>query len=640
MRIRALKSREFFIPLRSTTTLLCKKGLSTLLDSFTIFKKRFKLIIQLKRRVPLKKIILGVLVVVGISALIPTKSEAALDLPVRSISGTIYQDINENGILDINQLEFGLKGESVSLFNSLTQAKTGEQPVKTVTTNSLGGYAFTSLKQGEYFLRYNKSVDKFRAVTSEKSAVDGSGTKLPHIISVKVDNKKLSFIENLPLSRVTNLSITPFNDYNWNGAKEESEEIIHGKTMIVLDIKRFASAYSEGRLGTIDAGSIISGALLSGDVDLLDGVYLRTSKDGQSIQIPDATSGAYLVVRSPFNLTIGDMLTNQEKIKAIITIMQNGDIGSLLTNNTLLSTGDIDTNNDNQYLQKLATVFSRLAEETDKINVENVLGSTGVTLTTQVSTQFKQLSGLLNTLPAFRLGVVSYFGDAYDITGLKVKKTPEFLFGIRNFATISGNVYLDLDSNGAMGSLELSGAAASVYVYDENGNELAASTTSSSARSYKFSNLPYDTPLYLTMETERPVSPLLSINEVPEALIIKKVIGHYIISKESINPVITQHIGVMGSVPSSVSAILQEFNLETAQATLSLKNTDKLNTTTIYYTFNSTNEYTINLGRAPLFGSAKPVLLSLEATNKTGENSFKSYWKSGVYKINLQDIVF
>lgn len=584
--------------------------------------------------------ILGFLVVVGMGAFMPTKSEAALDLPVRSISGTIYQDINENGILELNQLEFGIKGETVSLFNSLVQAETGEQPIKTVTTNNLGGYAFTSLKQGEYFLRYNKSIDKFRAVNSEKSVVNGTGTKLPHIISVKVDNKKLSFIENLPLSRITNLSITPFNDYNWNGVKEENEEIINGKTMIALDIKRFASAYSEGRLGTIDVGSIISGALLSGNVDLLDGVYLRTSKDGQSIQIPDAKSGAYLVVRSPFNLTIGDMLTNQEKIEAIITVMQNGDIGSLLTNSTLLSTGDIDTNNDNQYLQKLATVFSRLAEETDKINVENVLGSTEVALTTQVSTQFKQLSGLLNTLPAFRLGVVSYFGDAYDITGLKVKKTPDFLFGIRNFATIAGNVYLDLDSNGAMGSLELSGATASVYVYDENGNELAASTTSSSARSYKFSNLPYDTPLYLTMETERPVSPLLSINEVPEALITKKVIGKYVISKESINPVITEHIGVMGSVPSSVSAILQEFNLETAQATLSLKNTDKLNSTTIYYTFNSTNEYAINLGRAPLFGSAKPVLLSLEATNKTGENSFKSYWKSGVYKINLQDIVF
>lgn len=588
----------------------------------------------------MKKVLLGIFIFVGGIWVYPTENQAAISLPIYSISGNAFQDNNQNGAFDISKLDFGLKNETVALYSSLQDAKNNVNPLKSVKTNSLGAYSFTSLKQGSYFIKYNQDQTSYQAIALDKNPSNELGGKITGIVPISIKKEKLLYKENLPLRRVTTISITPFSDQNWNGVKEEAETILSGKTMIIVDLRRLAQAYQNGALKNIDTSAILSSALTSGDVNLLDGLYLRTTKNNQAIQMPDTKSGTYAMIRSPFNLTIGDSLNNLDRIQAILTILQNGDIEELLNNTDLLNTNDITTNNDNLYLKKLATVFQQLAIESGKINMDAVLSSNNNQLFSSVSTQLGKTANLLNSLPAYRLGVVTYFGDSFDITGLKIKKTNDFLFGIKNYATISGNVFSDLDNNGQKSSLELTGVNAKVIVYDTNGAELASTNTTSLNSAYKLAMLPYNTTLYLAVETDRPITPLLAANEVPSSLKNKKIVGSYTIDKYAVETVISQNIGAMSNTPNAVSLSLKEFNAELAQAKVTFTNTDKLKTASVFYSLNGGVEQSVTLDRAPVFGSAKPKEVILASTVSHGQNSLKAYWKAGVYQVPLADLTF
>jgi hypothetical protein len=579
----------------------------------------------------MKKILLALALLVGLFFALPAKGEAATNLPIHTISGIAFQDIIQNGRYDIEGIELGLKNQTVALYTSLENAKTNQQAIAIKKTSLIGGYAFIGLKAGTYFVKYYDEASKFLPV---------SHTENGGITVVNVTDDSLNFTANLPLNRVTDIFVTPFSDHNMNGLKEENEAVKDGKTMIIIDLKLFAQAIQKDMLKSINVASLVAGGLTSGNVDLAEGIYLRTTANHEAIKLPQAQAGAYVMVRSPFNLTLQDTLSNAERIVAIATILVNGNLDSVLANPTLMMTGDIDTNNDNVAIKKLSTVFGQLAVEASKIDYDLALKNQVINIGDVTSGQFQSISNLLSALPAFRVGVVTYFGNIYDITGLRLVQTNDFLFGIKDFATLTGSVFLDLDNNGSKGSLEIAGATSTVTAYDEAGNILATDTSTTLSPTYTLSCLPYNQPIYLGITTDSPVAPLLETSTLPAILSDKKIVSKVVIEKTQAETEVTQNIAVMASVPTSVTANLLSFDASKATAKLAFKNTDRLSVATVYYSLNGGAEQPLTLSKAPLLGSAKAVEKTLAGTRPAGQNVVKIYWKKGIYKINLDDIKF
>lgn len=568
------------------------------------------------------------------------KGEARVDLPINTISGTVFQDVNKNGVLDLNRFEISLRGQKVELYQSLAAAINEESPLKSSTTNSLGVYSFTSLRQGTYYLKFGENNGEYTAVSTSSSVVDEVGTAWPNVVEVNVNSESRFYSVNLPLAKNTRLFISPFNDINMNGLRESEEPISNGKTMIAVDIQRFAQALRQNDFSGIDLNGLLSSSVLSGNVDLPGGVYLRTTTNDASIELSQLSTGSYLMLRSPFNLTINDLLGNQQKIQAIITLITNGNISELLDNPELLSTGDMDTSVNQDYIRKLADLFVKIGEEVEAIDFDSLLGSTELELGAQVSRQLYRFADVLNALPAYRWGIISYYGQVFDVTDFRVAKTNDFEFGIKNYAAISGTVYLDTDNNGTQGSWELAGRDAIVTAYDAWGNELGSAETSTVNQFYNLTQLPYDQQIYLGIETDRPVTPGLNANELPDSLKEKRIVGTYVIPSDAVDGTIVQRIGVMGTVPSSVTMGIKSIDYENQIVTLAAKNTDRTRQNSLTVQLNDGTISQIVLPRAPIIGNPSDVIFEVEGILPEGENRLTTYWESGVYRIYLSDLLF
>ncbi|MHC5228385.1 SdrD B-like domain-containing protein [Enterococcus sp. LJL99] len=563
-------------------------------------------------------------------------AEAAIDLPVRTITGTSFQDLNNNGVYDRLQMEIPLKEVKVSLYKTLNEAQNESKPVAVQTTTSLGSYTFTKLKKGTYYIRYQSLREDYKVSAIEKSIFDGSG-----IITVRLTDKEMVFTQDLPLNKQTNINVFPFSDHNQNGIKDEGEELIDGKTMIILELKKFKKALQSNSLETIDVNRVISSALKDGNVDLTDGIYLRTSANQQGIIMPNVDNGVYVVIRSPFNLTLKDSLENTDRIKAIIEMLSGGDIQSVLNNATLLNSGDINTNNDNTYLQSLFTIFPKIYDEANKINYEKVLGEDHAKTVTDTLGYLNKTNTLLaENMPVFRLAVVDYYGNAYDFTGLKVKKTNDLFFGIKEYGSIKGSVFADNTGEGKKGKLDLAGSNSRVIVYNEAGEELASTKTTTIAQGYNLQKLPYDTPLFLAIETDKPYYPMVEKATLPVQLQDKKIVGSYYIDSKAAETMINQNIGVLAKNSEAISASIKSIDEEQQFAKVSFKNTDKINDTTVTYVLNDQVVETFVLKKAPLIGSSKAIEKSMNYTRPLNQNELQVLWKKGVYTIELTPLIF
>lgn len=574
-------------------------------------------------------------------ALLASGTPATTALPnlkINTITGTVFQDLNGNGTRNLDAAEFGVKGQTVKLFRSLSDATSGAAPIASTTTGTTGVFAFKSLAKGEYFLSFTGNSD-YQPSPNAANAIGADGQPIPSIIPVNISKNSLLFTQNLPLKRITNLSVTPFNDVNTNGVQDNGEAVMNDKTMIIIDLRKFADAVKNGTLANIDVAQLASSSLAGGNIDLLDGISLRTTKNGQAIQLPDVDPAVRLIVRSPVNLTLTDMASNLNRIEAIASLLQGGDISALLNDPAALATDGIDTNNET-YARKLSEAFAQLAQKVDGLSIPGALSNTGTSLSTQTSSQLRTIANLLSAIPAYRLGIVTYFGNSYDVTGLKFTKTNNFLFGIKNPPSIKGSVFVDLDSNGTQGSLELSGASATVTVYNEAGQVLGTASTSALSPAYEIKNLPFDAPLYVGVETANPVSPTLDNADLPAALIGRTIVGKQIVSKTAAQSAATQNIAVLGSKPTSVSASLAKVDVTAGTVTLNLTNTDRLSSPVVTLQLNGGTTQTVTLPRAPLFGSPKATAVTFTGIAAVGTNRVQASWQSGVYKISLAEISF
>lgn len=464
---------------------------------------------------------------------------AGTGLKIQTIAGTVYQDINQNGVLDISNLERGVSQQTVTLYETLENAKAEVNPLSETRSNSLGGYSFSKLGKGTYYVRYGKD-SVYQTLPSPLSAIDADGTQLTEIAEVKAGTKAFVYLTtaNLPVKKTASLLITPFEDLNWNGTMDADEPLLNGKTMMIINLRRLSEAMQNGELDELDTTKLISSAL-SGQVDISDYIYLRTTKNNQIINMPDVSSDVYIIMRSPFNLTTKELLGNIKKITAILNIIKGSDVQALLDDPELIATGDIDTQT-NEYIQLLASIIPKVVNEAEKIDYDQILDEDTVGMITNGLNQMRSIGRLLENIPALRIASVNHYGTVFDLTGFKVKKTNEFHFGIMPYGVLSGQVFNDTNFNGVRDTGE-GLRTANLTAYDENGTVLG-SVKASAYSGYKIEKLPYGQTIYLGIDV--PEAVFGEITEKPASLADKKIVAVYNFEKAPGMTTIQKDVGV------------------------------------------------------------------------------------------------
>lgn len=549
---------------------------------------------------------------------------AALDLPVNTISGAVFHDINENGLLDLVNLETALPNQSVSLYKNVEDAKSNQNALSKSATNRLGTFSFSKLKRGSYFIRYNFDTG-YRPVGSVS---DSQGNELKGITKVDVTTSKVLYTTNLPLKKLTALNIVPFEDKNWDGIKNPEENVMNGKTMVIINIRRFAEAIETGALDTIDVSKLVLNAV-GGSVDIADAIHLRTTKNGEIINMPDVSSGLYVIIRSPFNLTLTEMLGNVSEINALLAILQGKDLSAILDNPELVGTGDIDTNSDNEYIKLLASLFPKIADEAEKLDYNSLLGEDTALTIGKTSGQLRSIGMLLDKVPAMRFAKVDYFGTAYDLTGLKFKKTNEYLFGIKNYGSISGTIFNDTNLNGKKDLTETT-RAVEVTAYNENGNVIKSVTSPALVGEYKLSGLSYGQTIYLGVATDAALT-----NEIvegkPVALADKRIVQVVNFERNSGISSVNQNIGI-GNV-NTIGLKLKSLNPANNSGVITFSNTNSA-ALTLNYSVNGSGYKAVSIKAKGLLSKESTLDVTLNNLAASG-NVIDYYWSNGLYRGQL-----
>lgn len=471
----------------------------------------------------------------------PAANASILNPAIYTVSGTVYADTNGNGVMELHNLDLPLANMSVTLHKTLADAQAGTNIVASAKTNAVGVYNFTKLAKGNYFIKYGTETTT-KPVVQSNSATDAAGKQIPGIAAITINTLNVVTWADLATKKTTNLTMTPFEDLNGNGLKDTNESISDGKTLIFINLEKAADLISSGRLSELDLNSKIMGAL-GGSLDIEDAILFRTSSKGAAITMPNVDPGMYVMVRSPFNLTIGDLLGNIDKVTAIIDIISGGDIQGILDNPTLLDTGDISTTPNNDYIKALANFLPKAIKSVEKVDVEKVLGTDAATSVNTTLADVQSVATLLNHIPAMRFAKVDIWGNSYDLTALKFTKTTDFQFGIRKLPVITGDLFVDKNKNGKKDLLEF-GKATKVTAYDANGNVLQSVTTSSFSTKFTLDKLAFDKTIYIGIDGTNSYSPVYT-GVVPPALQGLRLVGAYTFDSKSSIQEIKQNIPLL-----------------------------------------------------------------------------------------------
>ncbi|MBC1473922.1 hypothetical protein HB852_04790 [Listeria grandensis] len=471
----------------------------------------------------------------------PVANASILNPAIYTVSGTVYADTDGDGVMELHNLDLPLANMTVTLHKTLADAQTGTNAVASAKTNAVGVYNFTKLTKGNYFIKYGTETTT-KPIVQQNSALDATGKQIPGIATVTINTLNVVTWADLATKKATNLTLTPFEDLNGNGVKDSNESIITGKTLIFINLEKTADLISSGRLSELDLNSKILGAL-GGSLDIEDAILFRTSSKNEAIQMPDVDPGMYVMIRSPFNLTVGDLLGNIDKVTAIIDIISGGDIQGILDNPTLLDTGDISTTPNNDYIKALATFLPKAINSVEKVDVEKYLGTETATSVNTTLSEVQSIATLLNHIPSMRFAKVDIWGNSYDLTGLKFTKTTDFQFGIRKLPVITGDLFVDKNKNGKKDLLEF-GKATKVTAYDANGNVLQSITTSSLTTKFTLDKIPFDKTVYIGIDGTNGYSPVYT-GAVPSALQGLRLVGAYTFDSKSSIQEIKQNIPLL-----------------------------------------------------------------------------------------------
>lgn len=435
---------------------------------------------------------------------VPTVGFAPAGIPspaIYTVAGTVFADVDGDGALDLG--EPLLANVAVSLYASADDAHATRNPVATTTTGVLGTYRAGSLAAGTYYV--------------------SAGATGASVLPVTVGGLSLIQTADIAATPKGALTATVFADTNGNGVRDASETNLDNQTIILIDVAKTVELIDRGDLGGLDVGTAVAAAI-SGNLDIGDAIHFRTTAKGAPIDYQGLDAGAYVMMRSPFNLTVGDALQNTARITALIDVIASGDPAAILADPSLLSSSDISTTPENEYIKKLARALSKLADTIDPAEVDASVGQDLAAGAHVVGGTIRTVAELVDAVPAMHVAVVDRRGQGWSLTGLTLARTNDFLFGVRKPVSITGTVFNDSNGNGKKDVLDLA-EAVTLTVYTEDGAALASIKTPSLLGSYTVDKLPYDTDLYVVLSgtTKRPTNGYAG--RVPDALAGMTVVG-------------------------------------------------------------------------------------------------------------------
>ncbi|QNE37152.1 hypothetical protein [Leifsonia shinshuensis] len=532
---------------------------------------------------------------------------ATASASVYTITGTVFHDADRDGVFALGDLP--LATATVELYGSAEDAAARTGALRTVTTNALGVYAAAALPAGTYYAA--ASADGYRSGAVAETTVGGLA---------------LVGVADVAATTQTDLTATVFDDSNGNGVKDAGEGNFDGKTLIFIDVLATKKAIEDGSLASIDVGSAISAAL-GGSLDLGDAIRFRTTANGRPLSFTDVPEGAYIVMRSPFDLTIGDLLANTSRVAALIDLIGSGSADALLgMDPSMLSTGDISTTPRNEYLNKLASGLSRAVAVVDEADTEKLLGADASHQLGSLTGTVAQAAGLISAIPAAHFAVVDHWGTGYRLTDLKVKKTTDLLFGVRQPVSIAGTVFNDSNANGRKDGLETS-ESVTLTAYRADGSVLGSTRTPSLLGSYTLGNLPYDTDIYLGLSGTAKTPSVRYTGEVPAALADVTLIGSYRLAGDGTANSVSQDLGL-----ATLTAPTATVGADSAAGTATLTLTNRTSAAVgIAYSVNGGASTASTVPAKPLLGSAGTRTITLTGL-VPGENTVAIDWSAGVYE--------
>lgn len=196
---------------------------------------------------------------------IPANGNSDIDAgfiePTSSITGFVWNDLNENGLQ--NDGENGIPGVTVTLFDE------NSNQVGTTTTDANGNYSFSDLTSDDYELVFDASNDPVVGDNYEVTLQDvGSDERLDSDISQTMNNVEFTFNAaegnadfdagfTLPLANIMGIA---FEDVDQNGLQGGNEPMIGGVTVTLLDgnNNQVATTTTDGN-GNYRFGEIMAG---------------------------------------------------------------------------------------------------------------------------------------------------------------------------------------------------------------------------------------------------------------------------------------------------------------------------------------------------------------------------------------------
>lgn len=526
---------------------------------------------------------------------------------VYTVTGTVYHDADRDGSYTPGDLP--LPRATVALHTSAADAAAGTGIVRTITANALGVYSASRLEAGTYFA--TATADGYRAGP---------------IGTVTVGGLSLVGAADVGTTKQTDLTGTVFDDGNGNGVRDAGEPNLNGKTLIFIDVLATKKAIADGSLAAIDVSSAV-GAAIGGSLDLGDAIRFRTTASGRPVAFSDVPEGAYVIMRSPFNLTLGDVLANSSRITALIDLLGSGSADALLgMDPSMLDTGDISTTPSNDYLKKLAAGLSRAVAVVDEADTDRLLGTAASDQLGALTGTVGQVASLISAIPAAHFAAVDRWGNSRQLTGLTVKKTTDFLFGVRQPVSITGTVYNDANANGKKDGLELA-ESVTLTAYRADGTVLRSTSTPSLLGSYKLSGLPYDTDIYLGLTGTTKAPSVRFSGDVPAALSGVDLIGSFRLAGSGTQNAIVQDIGLaaLAAPTAAVGAVSAA-----GTATLTLSNTNSA-VLAVDYSVNGGTGTATTVPAKNILGAAGTRSVTLTGLNP-GDNTVTLDWSAGGYR--------
>ena len=402
-----------------------------------------------------------------------------------TLSGTVFEDLSGDNQQQTG--EPGIGGVELTLYESVG----GDYVVTgmTTTTNGAGDYEFEGLSPATYRVVETQPID-YLSVGATAGTVDGTTrgvvTTVDILSSINLNGGEDSIDNDFAETRPADLSGHVYHDRNNNGAMDSGEEGIGGVHLIVEPISSGSSISGSIDTYTLPDGSWSVEDLMPGQYRVteiqpdgwMDGLDVAGTAGGAAHNPGDMIDGVYLVSgQSGQDYDFGELLSACVSGYVYVDANNNGAFDS----------------GEEPIAGAQLTLLDALGNPTGETRTTNAAGFYSFCALTPgvYGVAEAQPAGYYDGLDAKGTagGTAHNPGDLIDAiplaSGVAAKS---YNFGELLPASISGNVYADLDGNGALDSGEPLLAGVTIYLLDSSGGRIVATTTDTNGK-YAFVDL-------------------------------------------------------------------------------------------------------------------------------------------------------